>query len=84
MGKLFKSPFGIKRARLFYTNRHGVSYIKFIRSFPNNPKELPQTIFAIREQRPHGAATGTRGQWGHPLFSSHTHACTYREPGQFL
>ena len=22
--------------------------------------------------------TGTRGQWGHPLFSSHTHACTYR------
>ena len=41
-------------------------------------------IFAIREQRPHGAATGTRGQWGQPLFSSHTHACTYREPGQFL
>ena len=22
--------------------------------------------------------TGTRGQWGHPLFSSHTHACTYK------
>ena len=22
--------------------------------------------------------TGTRGQWGHPLFSSHTYACTYK------
>ena len=22
--------------------------------------------------------TGTRGQWGHPLFFSHTHACTYK------
>ena len=21
---------------------------------------------------------GTRGQWGHPLFSSHTYACTYK------